>query len=131
MDGEVILIDLETGDYYSLRGAGADVWAILKQGAAAEAIASEVQARYRDAATPEAIHADVYDVLGKLYEGGLIRSASVDGTGPAARGAKQPTDRPYEAPTLERYTDMQEYLLVDPIHEVDERGWPAGKAASG
>src|SRR6266513_2052065 len=76
MDGEVILIDLENGDYYSLRGAGADVWAILEQGAAADAIASEVEARYRGGAVPEEIREAVYDVLGKLYEGGLIRSGS-------------------------------------------------------
>ncbi len=131
MDGEVILIDLETGDYYSLRGAGADVWALLERGAAADAIASELEAVYGGAAASEAIRADVFDVLGKLHEGGLIRPGSVDGAGAAAPDAKLPTGRPYQAPKLERYTDMQEYLLVDPIHDVDERGWPPRKADSG
>jgi hypothetical protein len=28
---------------------------------------------------------------------------------------------------LERYTDMQELLLLDPIHDVDESGWPHRK----
>ena len=129
MDGEVILIDLETGDYYSLRGAGADVWAILEHGAEPDVIASAVEALYRGAAAPEAIRAGVYEVLGELYEGDLIRSAAGNSAGPLP--AVETPDRPYQAPTLERYTDMQEYLLVDPIHEVDERGWPARKAASG
>ena len=30
----------------------------------------------------------------------------------------------FEAPVLEKYTDMQTLLLVDPVHEVDDRGWP-------
>ena len=28
IDGEVIAIDLATGNYYSLRGSGADIWRI-------------------------------------------------------------------------------------------------------
>ena len=30
----------------------------------------------------------------------------------------------FEAPILQKYTDMQDLLLLDPIHEVDEAGWP-------
>jgi hypothetical protein len=33
----------------------------------------------------------------------------------------------FEAPVLNRYTDMQDLLLLDPIHEVDETGWPIQK----
>ena len=32
--------------------------------------------------------------------------------------------KPFAVPTLEVFTDMKEFLLVDPIHEVDERGLP-------
>jgi hypothetical protein len=31
---------------------------------------------------------------------------------------------PFVAPVLDKYTDMQELLLLDPIHEVDASGWP-------
>jgi hypothetical protein len=30
-------------------------------------------------------------------------------------------------PKLRKYTDMQDLLLLDPIHEVDEQGWPIAK----
>ena len=30
----------------------------------------------------------------------------------------------FEAPRLERYNDMKDYFLLDPIHEVDTAGWP-------
>ena len=32
--------------------------------------------------------------------------------------------KPFVPPVLHKYTDMQELLLIDPIHEVDETGWP-------
>ncbi len=27
-------------------------------------------------------------------------------------------------PALQKFTDLQDLLMLDPIHEVDERGWP-------
>ena len=33
----------------------------------------------------------------------------------------------YEPPQLMKYTDMQELILLDPIHDVDEKGWPHTK----
>jgi len=30
----------------------------------------------------------------------------------------------FEKPKLQKFTDMQDLLLLDPIHEVDEAGWP-------
>lgn len=34
--------------------------------------------------------------------------------------------RNYEAPKLEIYDDLQELIILDPIHDADpERGWPA------
>ena len=32
--------------------------------------------------------------------------------------------RPFRAPSFQRFEDMQGFLLVDPIHEVDDTGWP-------
>ena len=34
----------------------------------------------------------------------------------------------FESPTMEKYGDMQDLLLSDPIHEVDEAGWPRPQA---
>ena len=31
---------------------------------------------------------------------------------------------PFAAPVLHKYTDMEDLLLLDPIHDVDESGWP-------
>jgi hypothetical protein len=31
----------------------------------------------------------------------------------------------FRAPRLEKHTDMQDLILLDPVHEVDpQRGWP-------
>jgi len=38
------------------------------------------------------------------------------------------TRQPFSAPVLNAYTDMEELLLLDPIHDVDQAGWPMPKA---
>jgi hypothetical protein len=35
-----------------------------------------------------------------------------------------PAAATWSAPTLEVFTDMQDLLLFDPIHEVGPEGWP-------
>lgn len=30
----------------------------------------------------------------------------------------------FEEPIFHKYTDMEDLLLLDPIHDVDETGWP-------
>jgi hypothetical protein len=38
--------------------------------------------------------------------------------------SKERQSEPYLKPSFEKYSDMQEMLLLDPIHEVSEVGWP-------
>ena len=35
---------------------------------------------------------------------------------------------PFQPPVFERFTDMEDLLLMDPVHEAeDEKGWPHAK----
>jgi hypothetical protein len=37
----------------------------------------------------------------------------------------EPASNPFEPPVLHRYTDMEYFLRLDPIHEIDPTiGWP-------
>jgi hypothetical protein len=45
-----------------------------------------------------------------------------------AKAPAVPTDkRPFKPLKLEVYTDMQDLLLLDPIHDAEEAGWPLTK----
>ena len=59
--------------------------------------------------------------------------AAEDLVQPTGEAAAQPAysngqRAPFVAPVLQKHTDMQDLLLLDPIHEVDETGWPSLKA---
>lgn len=123
MDGEAVIIDLASGDYYSLRGSGAFVWTAIEQQASTDEI---VAAFVRTGAAPAAeVEAAVARLLEELTAEGLVVPA--DGhaeASPAESRRPLPTPTGFEHPRLEKFTDMQDLILLDPVHEVDERGWP-------
>jgi hypothetical protein len=48
-----------------------------------------------------------------------------DGTEPPGSPTEPDGKRsPFEAPRLDRYDDMRDLLLADPIHDADTAGWP-------
>ena len=104
LDGETIIIDLETGSYYSMNPAGTAVW---------EAIAANTSI---DTAEPS-----VTAFLETLTREGLIAETNEP-------NSSAPFSVP-GTPTVEKYSDMEEMLLADPIHDVDTAGWPKMKDA--
>jgi hypothetical protein len=124
IEGEVILIDLKTGTYYSLRDSGAAVWQAIGQGAGEDVIAAELQSRYN--ASEEEIRDAVRQLLAQLEGEGLIRADEGEAdqaATPSAMGNGS-ARLPFAAPVLEKHTDMQDLILLDPVHEVGAEGWP-------
>jgi PqqD family protein of HPr-rel-A system len=124
IEGEVILIDLKTGTYYSLRDTGAAVWQAIEQGAGENAVVAELRSRYD--ASEDQIREAVRQLLAELEREGLIRAdegEAAQAAPPSAsdNGAGQ---LPFAAPLLEKHTDMQDLILLDPVHEVGAQGWP-------
>jgi hypothetical protein len=121
-DDEVVIVDLETGRYFCTQHAGADVWRLLLAGQTPGDIAVKLTARY-DA--PEDVIAEGVDRLcASLIAENLIAPAGDADAPTTADVSLDGPPRPFEAPELQVYADMQELLLLDPIHEVDAAGWP-------
>lgn len=127
-DDEAVVMDMTSGLYFSLRGAAAAIWSAIEAGATREQTAAALSARYD--APAEAIAAALDETLAALGEHGLIVPAA--GGSAAFMATPEVAARgPLEPPTIERFTDMQELLLLDPIHEVSEAGWPVARGADG
>ncbi|MDB5699791.1 MAG: hypothetical protein JWN69_2595 [Alphaproteobacteria bacterium] len=120
ISGEAIVLHLQRGNYFSMRGSGALIWAGVEQKAALNKIAGALQAHYGVAADDalEAVKAFVSELAGH----DLIREGSCFNAEPVA--VPSDLEASYSDPSLEIYTDMQDLLLLDPIHGVDETGWP-------
>jgi hypothetical protein len=134
IEGEVILIDLTTGSYYSLRDAGSEVWHAIESGADEDRIGDVVELRYEG--PREEIRSAVGRLLDELAAEGLIEPADGDAVSDALPASTAPPPgangrTPFQAPVLEKHTDMQDLILLDPVHEVDQRGWPHAAESEG
>jgi len=132
IDGEAVIIHLEHGLYYSLDKVGADVWAAIHAGTSLPALTARLKERYADPGAE--IDTAIAALLEELKREELIaEDAAVPGASPeettSLNGASRPQEIPFERPVLRKYTDLQDLLLLDPIHQVDEAGWPEPKSA--
>jgi hypothetical protein len=123
IDGETIIINLANGTYYSLKHAGAAIWAAIQQSASLAAIAATVRSSY-DVDGHDVEH-EISALVQRLVEEDLVR-LTVGDVSPPAACAPSPKERlaPFLAPVLDKFTDMEAMLLLDPVHDVDEAGWP-------
>jgi len=127
--GETIIVHLSTGCYFNLGGPAVDIWEGIAAGESSDAITQRLLARY-DAGEAE-IEAAVNRMLDELRGEELIVPGEETNVKTASGEAATPETRaPFEQPSLSKFTDMQDIILLDPVHEVDARGWPHADPAN-
>ena len=131
IDGEVVIVHLDKGIYYSLLKTGADVWSRIERQLDRHSLVSEIAQAYDGSV--EEIGAAIDEFLAHLQQEELIVAASNMEAANIDNNTQEitATDKPcFEKPMLEKFTEMEDLLLLDPIHEVDvDAGWPNTKAA--
>lgn len=122
IDGEAVIMHLKSGYYFSTSDSGGVIWEGLEKRHDVDALASNLAASYALSAN------DASDILegfiAKLISHDLIRIAANDAALPATIDKPVQVPGPFQPPVLNVFSDMQDLLLLDPIHDVDEAGWP-------
>lgn len=120
IEGEVVIVNLETGTYYAFDGTGEFIWDRLCNGGASLAeLIGDVRASYTGT--------DIEDGITRFFHALQKEKLLVP-----VEGEPVATDLParvqdiaeFSRPQLNIYTDMEALLLADPIHEVEPDGWP-------
>lgn len=123
IDGEAIIADLGRGFYYSLDPIGSQSWNALVGGCSPAEIVEALATRFP--ADRENIGRGIEALVERLLQEGLIvRRESSAAAPPGDHLSLFASATAFVAPVLSKYTDMEQLLLLDPIHEVDETGWP-------
>jgi hypothetical protein len=130
IDGEVVILNLERGHYYSLTSTGMEIWTLLERQASLAEILAALGERYDH--EPEQMKRSVMALIAEFEREELVQPAGdIPGTGSASVASRAGADSEprgaFEPPVLRKYTDMEDLLLLDPIHDADETGWPAPK----
>jgi hypothetical protein len=124
LDNETIIIDFDRGTYYSLQDTSHWIWHLLEKMLSVEEIIDQTTTCFTG--EQEEMEAAVRQFVGKLAQAELI----VKTTAPLAKTSPLLAvhQGPFTPPLLEEHSDIQDLLLLDPIHEVSKQGWPMRNA---
>jgi hypothetical protein len=124
-EDETVIINVENGLYYSLSPSGSEVLRLVNNGCTVEMLVEALLGNSGEASQhgPSIIH-----FVEDLIREGILVEAD------ALTTVDQPTPTPgpvyskagvFQPPLLEKYDEVRDLLLIDPIHMVDQsKGWP-------
>lgn len=121
---EVVLVNLESGIYYSLRGSSAQVWIRIQNNYSIQELNEELSELYQ--ISLEKLSEEVMKFIQNLISQSLIKIADTSEKNQIPLSSNRPK-LDFTSPELEVYSDMQEILLLDPVHDVNKEGWPIRK----
>jgi len=116
IEGEVIILRFDTGFYFSLNGSAVTLWEWISAGANWQQILEAFEPLNPD----QTVILETF--MDRLVKENLAIKTEDAPTSPIPTLPRHAVR--FEQPSMEKYGDMQDMLLADPIHEVDEAGWP-------
>jgi hypothetical protein len=117
--GEIVALNLGTGLYFSLRDLSGAVWRDLVAGHPVSDVIAGVSA------ADARLGAEVGGLIDRLVSEGLLRASETATPPVAALSSADLARSGVTALAFEAFNDMQDLVLTDPIHDVDEAaGWP-------
>jgi hypothetical protein len=113
IDGEYVIVDLATGKYFRIQGESSKLFAWIISG-------QELQT---NPASLSRVTAELIDsTVRTLVENAIIRESTSQ---ESAVISEEIMDFELKEVVIEEFTDLQDIIGLDPIHEVDlNQGWP-------
>lgn len=130
IDGEAVIINLKSGNYYSTEEVGSLLWSGIEQRKTYRQLVDLLTSVFET--LPDDLAAAIDPFIDELITHELIREAPLESAGALSDQVVLPQvngTREFRTPVLNSYADMKDLLLLDPIHDVDEVGWPTPKSA--
>lgn len=128
VENETIVMNLINGYYYSFSGLASVIWEVVADSGRLDELIKILARFYHQ--TEEGVQAMVSQFVMELNENELIieRGDEACALNPSeVLPLLQALAPEFMKPVLFKYTDMQDVLLLDPIHDVDVKGWPEPK----
>ena len=117
---ETVIVNLAKGTYFSLDEVASILWTAVTGRAPISKIRKAIRSNYPQ--DEDTAASDFDDFLETLLKHELVETTDVTSGDfvlnfPAAL---------YSKPVITVHSDLQDILLLDPVHDINEEGWPSG-----
>ncbi len=116
-DGEYIIANLDTGLYFNVQGIAVSLIQLLPF-ESQDAVIDQLANLFPE--NSDTIKNELTNIFKELIENEIILNSDLK-TPVESSVNNLPTE--YIPSRFNKYADMQDLLLLDPIHDVDEEGW--------
>lgn len=124
-DDETVLVNTETGFYYAISNTGSEILQILENGFTVEEM---LEVLFYNSSEINRLQAIVEKFVIQIESEGIIVPRTVERSSRKMKDegrARHGRGIDYVPPTFDRFDDVRELLLIDPVHQVDQDyGWP-------
>ena len=120
LDGEVIIISFDTGKYYRSAKSGADILWLLKDNVDPSKWEEIFKKRFNMNDFPRK---QVIEFIEKCLLEGIAENSEIALNGVPNLPEDYDSDG-WTQPILLAFADLQDLLMVDPIHDSSLEGWP-------
>jgi len=122
IDGELIIISMDSGKYFSATGSAADVFYLIEKQTQLDKF-HQILTRYFSSGVDQS---DIDSLIELAIKEDLIENC------PTVNQTSVDLPMDYErtfwsTPNLIEFSDLQDLILVDPVHDTSLKGWPVEK----
>ncbi len=118
-DGEWVIVNLDTGTYFSMDGSAGVLWPYAVAGLTLDDFIDQAARIFPTAGSQ--VRQDAKEFHQQLREHSLIRPIEAEQFNEVQMTVSVVE---YAPPRMSVHADLQDILLLDPVHDVDAAGWP-------
>lgn len=119
LNGEIIIISFDSGDYFSCFGTASDILTLINQRASCDQIIKTLSNYYNETL--------IKDQVLNFIKRCLTEQIIVESDDKSSMNFSLPDDydrSKWNEPILEKFSEYNDLLLIDPIHDSSLEGWP-------
>ena len=120
IEGEVVIISFSSGKFYSSKGTGADILSLYKNATSNSSIEAILKENYTEFDSENS-------GLEAFTKNLIALQIIIENTQQTAATYNLPNDLKRDSwvkPELHIHDEIHGLLLVDPIHDTNDQGWP-------
>lgn len=119
LNGEIIMISFESGDYFSCFGVASDVLTLISRSVSTSQIKEVLLSKFGGEFQVDQVTSFIQECLSQNIIKLNTNITSLDTQLPDDYDRSR-----WNAPILEKFSEYNDLLLIDPIHDSSLEGWP-------